>query len=637
MLSVNKLELNNFVTYEHEVLDFDVYFNENRLLLISGKNQDVPFVCDSNGAGKSLIYEALCWAVFGRTTRGGLKDSVVGKFSNSCSVFATLSNTVTGDMYEICRYRKDRIHANNVLFSINGEEQKFTIKTDVDKFIWHTLGVSYDKVINTCIFRSDDERKRFVYMGDVDRKRLLSEMRGTDIFPLCEKLAVQEHKNAEAELDAVNTVLQNALHQKRQLIHELRNLREQAKVVAKEYEQRAERVRKQKADATVEFQKKHRKLKKKLQHKKRKLDGLKAEIGSVKISREEEKYREQEERISKLVEDYAVITSNMVRTEKVLRECSSANHVGTICDKCGNKITGWTLRKHIQNLEMEMSAFEGKVRAASSRVEKAKKEAEVLFVSIGKLKEAKWQIATLKDEVIAVEEQLKDLNNAYQEKQEALDRDLVDAETQPNPYGELVDSHMERISAFTMEIAEQRCKITNLREELKYLWAWRTGYGREEIQNQALKSTVDKLNDSICRISDYITAGSLEISLVTEKFGAVKKLGNFLDLEIKDVKEDKVRPFKEFSTGERKRIEIIFSLASLDLDDNIFLELFLDELFDGLDATGIKRIVRLLEEKAEQGRNIVVITHIPEIGDHFDNVLLVAKKDGRSSVVGLNE
>lgn len=632
MLSINKIKLENFVTYESEVLDFESYFARDRLLLISGENNDAPFICNSNGAGKSLIYEALCWAVFDRTTRGGLKDNVVGRFAGGCSVFATITNITTGDIYEIRRYRKHKNHGNNVFFFINGEEQKFTIKTDVNKFIWHMLGISYDKVINTCIFRSDDERKRFVYMGDVDRKRLLAEMRGTDIFPLCEKLVVQEHKNAEAELEAVNTVLQDALRQKRQLIHELRNLREQAQAVAKEYEQRSERVRKQKADALVGFQKKQRKLKKRLQTRKRKLDELKAGVGADEVSKEEERHRELEEKVSRAVEDYAVVTTNMARTEKALKNCSSADHVGAICDKCGNRITGWTLRKHIQNLETEMVAFEGKAKAASARVDKARAESMAVLAKMDRLKETKWHIASLKDEIATIREQLQEIKNVYQEKQDALDKELVEIETQANPYDDLVGTHTERMAELTMQIGEQRCKITNLREEIKYLWAWRTGYGREEIQHQALQGTVDKLNESISKISDCITAGSMDISLATEKFGAVKKLGNILDLEITDTKEGKARPFKEFSTGERKRIEIIFSLASLDLDDNIFLELFLDELFDGLDSTGTKRIVRLLEEKAEQGRNIAVITHIPDIGDHFDNVLLVTKKDGRSQV-----
>lgn len=630
MLSISKLELNNFVTYESEVLDFDAYFSESRLLLISGENQDAPFICDSNGAGKSLVYEALCWAVFGRTTRGGLKDSVIGKFSGSCSVFATISNTATGDIYEIRRYRKDREHGNNVLFFVNGEEQRFTIKTDVDKFIWHTLGVSYDKVINTCIFRSDDERKRFVYMGDVDRKRLLAEMRGTDIFPLCEKIASKKHKEAESSLDETDIILQEAIRQKRRLTHELKNLKEQAEAVATERQQRIDVLHKKKAEFLVEFNKKEEKLNKKISRRKTKLRRLKEKASSAKANEEDAKYNELEAKASKAFEELSMLKGDIARIDGVLEKASGADNVGAICDHCGNKITGWTLRKHIQGLNAEKKSLKARVKSASKRMRENHKKAKIMLAGMQETKEAKWQISSIKGEIATIEEQLVEAKNHYIEKRDAIDKQIVEEESSENPYGNLIDTHTESIAELTMQIGEQRCRITGLREELKYLWAWRTGYGREEIQNQALQGTVGKLNSSIRKISDYVTASSIEISLATEKFGAAKKLGNFMDLEIRDAKEDKARPFKEFSTGERKRIEIIFSLASLELDENIFRELFLDELFDGLDATGTKRVMRLLEEKAEEGRNIVVITHIPEISDHFDNVLSINRANGKS-------
>ena len=135
MLTLRELTLHNFVTYKDAVFKFDKYFKNDRLLLVTGKNFDDPTTYESNGSGKSLIYEAFCWALFDRTTRGGAKDSIIGEFDKGCHVIVNVVDLAIDREYEIVRYRKDDTYGNNVFFSIDGKRQEFSIKTDVDKFI----------------------------------------------------------------------------------------------------------------------------------------------------------------------------------------------------------------------------------------------------------------------------------------------------------------------------------------------------------------------------------------------------------------------------------------------------------------------------------------------------------------------
>ena len=56
------LQIENFLSYKNTKIEF-----KPGLYLVDGKNLDEG---GSNGAGKSGIWEALAWSLFGVTTRG---------------------------------------------------------------------------------------------------------------------------------------------------------------------------------------------------------------------------------------------------------------------------------------------------------------------------------------------------------------------------------------------------------------------------------------------------------------------------------------------------------------------------------------------------------------------------------------
>ena len=61
---LKRLEIQNFLSIGQGAIDFD----NKGLVLIEGVNEDSPSSI-SNGAGKSAIYDALFWALYGKTKR----------------------------------------------------------------------------------------------------------------------------------------------------------------------------------------------------------------------------------------------------------------------------------------------------------------------------------------------------------------------------------------------------------------------------------------------------------------------------------------------------------------------------------------------------------------------------------------
>lgn len=185
------------------------------------------------------------------------------------------------------------------------------------------------------------------------------------------------------------------------------------------------------------------------------------------------------------------------------------------------------------------------------------------------------------------------------------------------------------IIKLTEEMAINSSTITHVKEKLKYARLWVNGYGKEEIQAYALHSTVNELNRQMDRISDTLTDGMVDIKLLTEKTQGNKKIRNIFELEISDLAK-KGLSFKEWSKGQRKRIEIISSFALMNLEENLISEVFLDELFDGVDKVGISKIANLLTKEAISGKKFIVFSHSDDVKNLFHNKGVVELKNGIS-------
>ena len=68
----------------------------------------------------------------------------------------------------------------------------------------------------------------------------------------------------------------------------------------------------------------------------------------------------------------------------------------------------------------------------------------------------------------------------------------------------------------------------------------------------------------------------------------------------------------------------------MNLETNLISEVFLDELFDGIDTTGTIKIMNLLDAEAKMGKRFVVMSHSEHIKNMFHNRAVVRLKNGTS-------
>ena len=89
-MNIKRIEASNF--YSMKDVKWDIDKMGTGLVLIEGKNNDTKA---SNGAGKSVLIEALVWGLFGRTIRKSTEEALVNNRSKkNCTVKVFVNNLV---------------------------------------------------------------------------------------------------------------------------------------------------------------------------------------------------------------------------------------------------------------------------------------------------------------------------------------------------------------------------------------------------------------------------------------------------------------------------------------------------------------------------------------------------------------
>lgn len=145
------LKLQNFLSHDVSEIDFDTF---NVALILGTYNNESD---QSNGAGKSAVFEAVTWALFGRS-RHKKKDGIVKWDKRACRV--EFSFWIEDELYKVTRTRDKIIGESDVIFE-HFDGTKFVsidcdTNTATDKKIINTINVNYEVFVNSVYFKQDD-------------------------------------------------------------------------------------------------------------------------------------------------------------------------------------------------------------------------------------------------------------------------------------------------------------------------------------------------------------------------------------------------------------------------------------------------------------------------------------------------
>lgn len=198
------LTLSGFLSYKEKVeIDFTPF--------------DLACIAGRNGAGKSSILDAMTWALFGRARKHD--ESVINIQSQQAVVSFTFS--YEGNVYRITR-TNPRGETKTVEFQLQqrGEDgqrsrwKPLTERTlrDTDQRIEDVLRLDYETFTNAAFFLQG-EADQFTQLSPSDRKRILAQILGLEVWETYRKRAFQARKEVESDIDQLDGRLQEILQE----------------------------------------------------------------------------------------------------------------------------------------------------------------------------------------------------------------------------------------------------------------------------------------------------------------------------------------------------------------------------------------------------------------------------------------
>lgn len=188
-MEIKSLMVDNFWCFEHVELPIN-----KGLCLIDGWNYDEN---SANGAGKTGILDAICFALFGQVPRSINIDEVINKKAKKdCVVYLTFEDN--GRSYRIERSRKP----NALRFFVDNVQLHAIDVVELQQQIEKTLGVTYNIFVNSVYF-CQNAKSRFILANDADKKAILTDLLDLDIFDKAYKYVHDELNKLQIEKDMV--------------------------------------------------------------------------------------------------------------------------------------------------------------------------------------------------------------------------------------------------------------------------------------------------------------------------------------------------------------------------------------------------------------------------------------------------
>lgn len=136
-MKIKRVEIQNFFSIGNITLELDQY---SGVILVTGENQDI---LGSNGSGKSSLFDAICWGLFGKSIRKSTEESMVRYGTQECYVKLILS-----DGSEITRTRKP----TSLSFLVDGIPRTQESSSETQKEIEKHIKSSYKTFLSSSVF-----------------------------------------------------------------------------------------------------------------------------------------------------------------------------------------------------------------------------------------------------------------------------------------------------------------------------------------------------------------------------------------------------------------------------------------------------------------------------------------------------
>jgi DNA repair exonuclease SbcCD ATPase subunit len=594
-MEYKEIYLKNFLSYQ----DQSFTFSDNGLTLIEGYNKDEG---DSNGAGKSSLWDGISWAMFGQTVRGLKGDDVINrKFKKDCLV--TVKLTCFGKNYEVTRCRKHSELGDRLFINNEGEKVELGTIAQTQQWILDTFQIDFDLFRCTVLF-AQGETFNFVDAGNKAQKEILSKVMkiNYDKFLTNTKTKIktlsQSIQNAERELISIEA----------RMDVDFEEIEEKIRQWDEGREERLTRLR-------AEIEKYNKEL-----------DELKAKskptdkINSM-LKRVQADIKAKRMGVGDLEEECGELKVKLHYYESELKKGEELEGQEE-CPKCRSKITCLN-QEWIQDSKNNIDKYKVLVKSKNDEIKEIRNDIEDMSEKLEKLRTLLSQQESLQKQIGMIESRV-----------ESLDQDYSNKESEENPYRDELDRKKKLVESLTAQAKEKETEIVNYNKLMPFYDFWINAFGDSGIKSFVFDLICSNLTNKANGYLNILSGGAFAISFDTQKLTKSGELREKFDCVVS--KDDQKVDYASCSGGEKRRISLAVDMALSeimgDYHGSKFNVVCFDEQSNFLDKHGREYYMNLLKSMSKE-KQVFVVDHDSEFKSRFDRVITIEKSGGISRVI----
>jgi len=549
---------------------------------LTGRNEVEPEL-EGNGAGKSSLLEAVCWGLYGRTSRN-LRAGAVGNWSGEerCAVALDV-RTVAGDL----GIRRSW-NPNTLSVSVNGRQPRPVDQKELDAL----LGVGSDAFLFSIYFAQF--APAFIDLRPAEQMAIYSSVLGLDLWAAAADTAGKRGRELEQHVQRRREACARIEGQ----VHEL-----EALDFTREEKEWNATQRKRTKEIGVEINE---------------LTSLRAEA---------EKKLPQ---VQQLTEDFHKAEVKMTTAGAEMRNAQTTLQTATaahkrmlasakqgVCPLCGAEMSNEHAQNEVRHAQNEVDKWINAVEKLQKQFSQEKKRTDELRGAQNELTEANGALRTLRAKLEMLEKQLNAINN--EANPHAAQRAQTEAKLQ-----RLNEEAEREVEALEKADAERAATL---------FWSKSFKELRLSLIEESLAQLAVEANSALVGLGLRNWSISFDVERET-KSGGVSK-GFTVTVGAPHVREPV--PWEAWSGGESQRLRIAASLgfgelicSRMGMQPNVE---FWDEPSTWLSEAGIHDLLEALAERARQrGKIILLADHRALDFGGFSGVINVTKTAAGSRI-----
>jgi len=622
-LKLLTISIQGFRSFKRDEV-FEFPSTDAGLFLISGDNQVDPEL-GANACGKSTLWEALVWALYGKTSRG-LRASAIANWHREQLCSVSVEMEVNGELYAILRTWDPNTLVCERFTKDDKQEPQVITQDQLEDLI----GVDYTTFMNTVLmgqfnqffFDLTASEKLTIFSQALNLQSWLDAAdRARDRVRDC-KVEIQEHEKVEAaQQEGLTTIKHWAIHFKEKTASfelsrskNIKSIRKAARLLRGDVERlqieidkhviREKVYKKRITDSVVKVTE----LKQKLSVAKKLLDRLSKESMAQLL----------------LLDDLNVRVKKLQAIDAECPLCDqtvSASHLSEVVIDFKNKAVA------AQATYDALSLDETRAEKLFLKVDEKLVEQETVGA------EAQIDLAKRSEKILSATTHLSKLKSD----RESLGEDLVRAEQEENPYTENLEQCESDVISRETKLHEVRRKLVARKKERE-----RASYWQKEFKNVRLWL----IERALAELEIHVNSSLVELGLtdwavtfdVEKPKSDGKSFTKGFTVFITPPGFDEPVPWESWSGGETQRLRIagaigLSTLISSRRGFDPSIEIW-DEPTAHLSREGIEDLLKFLGARSRrERRQLFLVDHRSLNAGDFDDEYMIVKNASGSHIV----